>query len=128
MYKLGTIRTFTTKQFKVEVDAVEEESLDLSWDEDGSVAKGLESGEFIAFCARARVWFKGQCVGTDYLGSCIYRSLAEFMDHKECGKQNKEYEAKGEAGRCGSYFKDMIHEAIAEARKTIKATQAVYVR
>ena len=75
-----------------------------------------------------RVWFKGQCVGTDYLGGCIYRSLAEFMDHKECGKANKEYESKGEAGRCGSYFKDMIHEAIKEARATIKETQAVYVR
>jgi hypothetical protein len=128
MYKLGTIRTFRTKQFQVEVDAMEEDNLDLSWDEDGSVTKGLKNGEFIAFCARVRVWLKGQCVGTDYLGDCIYRSFAEFMDHKECGKQNKEYEAKGEAGRCGSYFKDMIHEAIAEARKTIKATQAVYVR
>lgn len=127
-HKLGTMREFKTKNFKVVVDAIEEDDLDLSFDEDGSVLEGLQSGEFIAFIARVRVFFHGHEVGSDYLGNCIYRSFEEFMDHKECGAQNREYEAKGESGRCGSYFSQMIKEAISEARKNMLDYSSTYVR
>lgn len=92
--KIGTIREFKTKHFHVVCDALEDFDLDLSWDEDGSTREGLESGELIAFCARVRVFCKGTEVGRDYLGGCIYPSLAAFMDHKECGKQNAKYERR----------------------------------
>jgi hypothetical protein len=85
MYKLGTIREFKTQNFHVIVDAVEEQNLDLSWDEDGSTREGLENGSLIAFCARARVFLRGLEVASDYLGGCIYKSLREFEDHRECG-------------------------------------------
>jgi hypothetical protein len=42
------------------------------------------------------------------------------MDHRACGKQNRKWAKQGKEGRCGSYFSDMIGEAIAEARKTRK--------
>ena len=84
--KIGTIREFKTQNFHVVVDAVEEFDLDLSWDEDGSTRRGLENGTLIAFCARARVFLR---VASDYLGGCIYKSLEDFADHKECGKQNR---------------------------------------
>ena len=87
--KIGTIREFKTQNFHVVVDAVEEMDLDLSWDEDGSTREGLEDGELIAFCARARVLFRGLEIASDYLGGCVYRSLDEFEDHRECGKQNR---------------------------------------
>ena len=111
-------------------------TLDLSFDEDGSIIEGLQSGEFIIFVARVRVFFRGNEVGTDYLGNCIYRSFEDFMDHRECGKQNAKYERqekrrglpKGKLGRCGSYFHDMIREAISEARKTIASYKDVRVR
>lgn len=38
MYTLGTIRKFQTPNFKVVVDAVEEDDLDLSFDESGDGA------------------------------------------------------------------------------------------
>ncbi len=60
--KIGTIREFKTQNFHVVVDAVEEFDLDLSWDENGSTREGL---------------------------GCIYKSLADFEDHRECGKQNR---------------------------------------
>lgn len=87
--KLGTIREWKTQNFHVVVDAIEEEDLDLSWDEDGSTRAGLESGSLIAFCARARVFLRGLEVASDYLGNCVYKSLDDFQDHKECAAENR---------------------------------------
>lgn len=128
MYILGTIREFHTPNFTVRVTAEEDNYLDLSFDDDGSVREGLENGKFIAFCAKAAVYYKGTELATDYLGGCIYRSLDEFMGHRECGKQNKVYAAKGETGRCGSYFADMVKQVCDEARKELKRLQQVKVR
>jgi|SRR5579859_237249 len=135
-HKIGTMREFNTKNFKVVCDALEENDLDLSFDEDGSTLKGLQSGELMAFVARVRVFFQGHEVGTDYLGGCIYKSLEDFMNHRECGVQNAKYARRekrqkltpGSLGRCGSYFHDMIREAIGEARKNMLAYQTIRVR
>jgi hypothetical protein len=89
MYKLGTIREWKTQNFHVIVDAVEETDLDLSWDEDGSTRQGLENDSLIAFCARVRVFLRGLEVSSDYLGNCVYKSLEDFMDHKECAAQQR---------------------------------------
>ena len=128
MHILGTIREFHTSNFTVRVTAEEDNDIDLSFDDDGSVREGLENGKFIAFCAKAAVYYKGTELATDCLGGCIYRSLDEFMDHRECGKQNKVYAAKGETGRCGSYFADMVKQVCDEARKELKRLQQVKVR
>jgi hypothetical protein len=170
------MREFKTKNFRVVADAIEEDDLDLSWDETGETRKGLESGRFIAFVARVRVFFRGNEVGTDYLGNCIYKSFDDFMDHRECGRQNREThrregkfqiyrknrphehclsksdklkprgfatEARAkqwaeknakeeyqifETGKCGSYFHDMVREAISEARKNVIDFQDARVR
>lgn len=84
MYKLGTIREWKTENFHVIVDAVEEDDLDLSWDENGETLKGLQNGSLVAFCARARVLFRGLELASDYLGNCVYKSLEDFEDHREC--------------------------------------------
>jgi hypothetical protein len=89
-YTIGTIREFKTQNFHVKVDAIEETDLDLSWDADGSTQRGLENGSLVAFCARARVYFRGLEVASDYLGGCIYKSLEDFADDKECAKQNRD--------------------------------------
>lgn len=125
---IGVIRKFETRNFQVIVDALEEQDLDLSFDEDGSTEAGLESGQYIAFVARARVLFNGFELASDYLGNCIYESLQDFMDHRACGQQNREYEAKGIQGRCGSYFTDMVHTVCTDARKELIKLQAVKVR
>jgi hypothetical protein len=129
MHTIGTIREFHTRNFTVIVDAVEEDSPDLSFDDTGEVAAKIDSGEYVLFCARARVVHKtlGE-LASDYLGNCIYESLEAFMDHKECGKQNKEFAAAGTAGRCGSYFSDMVANVCSEARDAIKGAQSIKVR
>jgi hypothetical protein len=78
MHTLGIIREFRTPNFTVRVTAEEDNYLDLSFDDDGSVREGLNSGELIAFCAKAAVYCQGTELATDYLGGCIYRSIAEF--------------------------------------------------
>ena len=125
---IGTMREFTTKNFRVIADAIEDDHIDLSFDDTGDIAKGLDSGKFISFCARVRVFFHGREIGSEYLGSCIYKSLNDFMDHKECGKQNRKWAKQGKEGRCGSYFHDMIREAIGEARKTLLNDVQPYIR
>lgn len=128
MRTLGTIRKFTTPQFSVIVDAVEDPDVDLSFDNTGEVIEALEAGTLQAFAVRARVFFDGSEIGADYLGGCIYRDIADFQDHRECGKQNREYAARGKSGRCGSYFHDMVKTAIAEARTKLRNLQNVRVR
>lgn len=108
MHKIGTIREFKTQNFHVIVDAVEETDLDLSWDESGETARGIENGTYLAFCARARCFFRGLEVASDYLGNCIYKSLEDFADHKECGRQNRARLRR--EGRFQIYRKARPHE------------------
>lgn len=124
------MREFRTKNYTVRVTAEDEFDLDLSFDEDDSVRNGLDSGDLIAFTAHVQVIHRptGTILGDDYLGSCIYKSYADFMDHRECGKQNRAWAAAGETGKCGSYFSDMISEAIGEARKNYSKMTAGKLR
>lgn len=124
-----TMRTFKTKNFTVICDATPDDDLDLSWDEDGTTREGLESGKFIAFVARVRVIHNelGE-LACDTLGSCIYESFDAFMDHRQCGAENKRLAASGVDGRCGSYFHDMIREACGAARKSLIAAKTIKVR
>ena len=127
MKDYSTIREFKTRNFTVRMTAEEECDLDLSWDDDGSVRAGLESGRFVAFCAKCAVYFKGNEVATDYLGNCIYESPRAFMDHVGIKHYSPNPGTIPEGG-CGSYFPDMIRTAIAEARKEIASMKGVYIR
>lgn len=115
---LGTIREFRTANFRVIVDAIEEESPDLSWDDTGETAANIDLGHLIVFCARARVIHDelGE-LSADYLGNCVYESLPAFMDHKLCGVETRKLRAAGSQAICGSYFADMVATVCAEARK-----------
>lgn len=126
----NVMREFNTENWLVRVSAEPEYHSDLSWDNTGRLRKQLESGSLIEFVAHVEVIHKptGAVLGEDYLGSCIYKSFADFMDHRACGKQNRKWARQGKEGRCGSYFKDMIGEAIAEARKNYPKTQVGRLR
>lgn len=129
MTRLAIIRKFKTANFTVVMEALPEHDLDLSFDDTGEVATKLDSGEFVAFCAHAYVKGpNGETLADDYLGNCIYEDFDSFMDHRECGRANREYEAKGESGRCGSYFTDMIHNVCSEARLAMAKLASVKVR
>ena len=120
---IQNIRTIRTRNFTVRIDAVEDSDLDLSFDEDGSVRRGLESGELMAFGVVVKVCFRGAEVWQDSLWGCIYRSPADFQDH--LGLRAK---SRKDGCNYGSYFVGMIHEAIAEARKRIADFKTIPVR
>ena len=101
---------FKTARFTLVMTAEEEHDLDLSWDETGEVLEKVESGEYQVFMAKCSVLLDGNEIGADYLGQCIYSNPLEFRDH--IGMNLKGY---------GSYFSDMVREAIEDARGFIKA-------
>lgn len=108
---------FRTKQFAVIFSVCPDEDLDLSWDEDGETARGLDSGLYVAFVARVQVihMASGIVLGSDHLGNCVYESARAFMNHRGI-KHHRPYPG-AEEGLCGSYFTDMVRGAIEEARK-----------
>jgi hypothetical protein len=124
---MNTLRTFTTENFRVVLSWEYETDFDHSWADDETLEK-LESGEWTSFLFKVAVYdASGAEVGVDYLGDSIHADPCEFMDHRECGRYNRELAAKGAVGRCGSYFKDMVASAIAEARRSYQ-TPRTYLR
>lgn len=114
-----TIWTFNTANLRVAYVVAPEDDCDLSWDDDGSVREGLNTGKFICFVACLRVIHRptGAVLGEDYLGQCIYESADAFIDHRGC-----------KANGYGSYFSDMVHEAVTEARKNLRKLHAIPMR
>lgn len=126
---MSIIREFRTDRFRVTVEAEPDHDLDLSWDDTGEVARKLDSGELMNFTVHVTVENnRFGVLGESYLGGCIYTHPDEFQDHKAVGRTNREFAAQGERGRCGSYFTDMIREAIDEARRNIENLGRIYVR
>lgn len=128
--KYQTLRTFKTARFTVTLAAiVDEDSFTYDGDdEDGSTQAAIDSGELTPWTFRVRVCLDGREIASDYLGASYYADPADFMDHRECGRYTRELRAKGDDAVCGSYFADMVSEAISEARKALRALQSVHVR
>ena len=99
---------FKTQNFTILYTDEEEQEFDLSWDETGEARTKLDSGEWQMFVAKVAVLFRGREIASESLGGCIHADPVDFRDHV------------GTRGAFGSYFKDMVHAAIAEARATLK--------
>jgi hypothetical protein len=125
---------FVTRTFTVRVDALPEEDLDLSWDETGEVAKGLESGRYSAFCARAQVLdSEGRVLAADYLGNCIYESAVEFSTaHRDPDPLNRNCSimraVRGSNTVICHYFPSMVLGVCRDARAALRAHAALYLR
>ncbi len=113
---MQTIWQFMTKNFIVRMSCdYQEESADLSWDDTGEVREKLESGEWSVYVFHAEVIERatGNTIGEDYLSESIYEDPMTFRDHVGLAIRGRE-----NGCNYGSYFMDMIREAIGEARKT----------
>jgi hypothetical protein len=101
MNKIETIKVYKTAQFTVSVDAMEDEWPDLSWDESGEVAREIDNGDYLLFCARFRVTHQNLgVIAEDYLGNCIYSDMADFIKNS-------------------GYFADMVHNVCEAARRQL---------
>jgi hypothetical protein len=113
---MQTIWQFKTKNFIVRMSCdYQQESEDLSFDETGETAEKVASGEWGVYVFHAEVIERatGNTIGEDYLGGSIYGDPEDFRDHVGLAIKSRE-----DGRNYGSYFTDMIREAIGEARKT----------
>lgn len=98
-----TVWTWSTANYTISL-GVADEDMDPadSFEFDDDIAFAREGG-WHWFCARVQITFgeSDEVVGSVYLGGCSYRSLQEFI-------------APGPG-----YFRDMIREAVREARQTM---------
>lgn len=113
---MQTIWQFNTKNFTVRMSYdYDQDGTDLSWDETGETQEKVASGEWAVYVFHAEVIERatGNTIGEDYLGGSIYADPADFRDHVGLAIKSRE-----DGRNYGSYFTDMIREAICEARKT----------
>jgi hypothetical protein len=103
---------FNTKNFSIRWYISGCTDPDLSWDADNFFTEGLESGDYIAFNSEIAVFHGENKIGADYLCESIYEDPEEFRDH--FGMKRKGY---------GSYFSDMVRNAIKQARETLSTQQ-----
>ena len=96
---------FNTSRFSVRLDVAHDDWMDLSWDEDGDVARQINAGILGHFQFRVTVSLNGVMLGTDYLGGCIYENPEDF--------------------RGNGYFRGMVMAAIADARAFLKASPSL---
>lgn len=100
MTQWETVWTRSTPRFTVALDVTDEDfdpADSLERDDDIEFAR---EGGWHWFAARVRVLWNHDVIGEDYLGGCSYNSLDDFIQP-------------------GGYFRDMISEAISDARKTV---------
>lgn len=108
--------SFKTKHFTVQW-LIERDVLNTSH-MDPDLAKecraGVRSGKLKCFASEIRVVHTASkiALGASYLGNSIYENPAAFRDHFGMTRNGH-----------GSYFSDMVREAIAEARKNFASFQ-----
>lgn len=115
---MQTLWTFKTRNFTVSLACEPETSPDLSWDDSGEAAEKIASGEWDCVTFRVAVYGPaGEELSADYLGNSIYADVNEFRR-----------EHIGARGAHGSYFRDMVANAVKEARGSVQEFQSIRIR
>lgn len=108
---MHTLWTFNTKRFAVKWQIEPEQGYRYDGDDDdGSIQAMLDDGSMVAFMSKMVVELDGVEVGADYLGGSVYYlgEVHTFRDHIGMN-------ARGH----GSYFSDMVRQAIQAARREV---------
>lgn len=112
--------SFETASFRVECLFSPDDDVDTSFDETGETQDNINSGFWQAFCTEVRVIHKntGAVLSEDFLSGSIYEKPLDFIkEHYGC--KPKGY---------GSYFPDMVRQAIHDARKQLHTLNAIALR
>lgn len=112
--------TFKTKNFKVEwiIDPDELDTRHFDSDLAKACKQKVRSGEWKCFMSEIRVStrYKNIHLASEYLGQSIYAKPEEFRDH--FGMNIKGH---------GSYFSQMVRDAIHNARKEFSKVQQAII-
>lgn len=103
---------------EVEVLAIPDEDFDYNlWDdEDGFLAGLIARGEKTPFRAECVIRQDGAVIGTATMPDLLYDDPENFVDHIRVGRVNRQRREQGDAGRCQSVVRQLVHQAIAAAR------------
>lgn len=138
------IYDFETKYFLIRYEAIEESSEFHTEGMDEELANEIltkiSSGELICFSSSLNVYWKetDELLGSSHIGGNVYESFEDFMDHYGLGyssmlnKLKKEKDPvkikslkrdiksfkKHGSTPYGSYFKELVNEAIESAKTT----------
>lgn len=130
----GALWQFSTQRYTVALFALDEDrSPEDSFCDDRDVAFASDGDPAHWFCAAVGVYDEhGDLIARDYLGGCSYNSFCEFYSAHRwqfSRRQNKwitdprsrAWKACNAArkGQNGTYFTDMVCEAIREARLAV---------
>lgn len=116
---MDTLWIFNTSRFTITWEVEEEFGYIYDGDDaDGSIQAALDDGEMVAFDSTIRVCMDGLEVGAAHLGGSVYRAneVESFRDHLGLAAKRR-----ADGLNYGSYFSDMVREAIGEARKAVAA-------
>ena len=91
------------------------------------IVEELESGELGNYIVDAKVYCLGAEIGSASLGGCIYADISTFMDHVGINHYSPD-PGKIPEGKCGSYFSQMVREAIQEAREAMQRLKQIHIR
>lgn len=109
--------SFKTTNFTVVLDCTPELEPDLSW-ADAETLDNIKRGLWDNVMFRVRILGpSGEELSADYLGNSVYADVCDFRK-----------EHVGARGRHGSYFRDMVSEAVSEARAVVNAYRAIRLR
>lgn len=119
-----TVWQFDTTNFRVKCEFLPEYEDPADCFDDPRDVAMVRNDEVLWFTAKVSVEHNGHEIGTDYLGCCAYGSIDEFIaSHRDSDPMNRNStiyrKAKGENHAICHYFPSMVHQAIADARKTI---------
>lgn len=131
----GKVWQFRTARFAVTLTLARDYGYRYDGDdEDGGTQAALDSGELVAFDAKASVLFDGEEIASDYLCGSVYGAddVADFFtDHRSsdpmnrnCTIMRKAWKGEGNPEAKVSichYFPDMVAAAIEEARTHMAA-------
>lgn len=108
--------SFETAHFRVECLFSPDDDADLSFDDTGETRANVAAGLWQVFSTEVRVVhvMTGAVLGQDHLGGSIYENPRDFI--------------REHLGHPGTYFADMVREAIREARKNYRELMVVRIR
>ena len=113
---------FATKNFTVLMTCFYDNDYVVDF-EDPELEEQFDNGDLAAYVFHAQVKDKsGNTLGESYLGGSVYNDPANFRDHVGINIKSRK-----DGRSYGSYFTQMISEAIEEARKTY-ATPRPFLR
>jgi hypothetical protein len=120
-----TVWQFSTANFRVALEIAPEDMDPVDSFSEAEDVEAVRSGKWEWFCAKVAIYGPtGDELASDYLGACAYEQVSDFYEeHRKYATERRAAKAQGVC--MGSYFPDMVRQAIAGARSEWQRQQSL---